>query len=133
MDETFVQGLTITVIGMTMVFAALALMWALIAGLTRMRLPARFRGAPEDPTVLTDLEPAEPALLPTAEEMAAIATALALLRAEQEAESGLQWRLPPTLTRWAAIGYSRGLSPWQPPRSRSVSDPGQPPPGKEDI
>lgn len=123
MSETFVEGLRITVIGMTMVFAALALMWALIAVLTRLRLPARFAGRAEDPTVLAELEPSEAELAPSPEEMAAIATALALLQAEQEAESGLQWRLPPTLTRWVAIGYGRNLTSWQPPAGRVSGDP----------
>lgn len=118
-----VQGLTITVIGMSMVFAALALMWALIAGMTRLRLPARFSSRADDPTVLTELEVTEAEPAPTTEELAAIATALALLHAEQDAERGLHRRLPPTLTRWAAIGYSRNLTSWQPPSGRASGDP----------
>ena len=118
MSETMVQGLIISAIGMGMVFAALAGLWALIALLGRFRLPGQPGAAADDPALLSELESNEPALQPSAGEMAAIAAALALLHAEQEAEAGLAWRLPPLLTRWVAVGYSRQLTPWQPPRGR---------------
>lgn len=119
MSETFMQGLVLSAIGMGMVFAALAGLWALIALLGRLRMPARLGSAREDPQVLTELEISEPPSLPSADEMAAIATALAFLHAEQEAAEGLRRRQPPVLTRWVAVGYGRQLTPWQPPRGRS--------------
>jgi Na+-transporting methylmalonyl-CoA/oxaloacetate decarboxylase gamma subunit len=118
MNETFVQGLIISAIGMGMVFAALAGLWALIALLGRLRLPRWLDRRSEDTTVLAELETAEPEPLPTSDELAAIAAALALLHAEDEVEASLRWRLPPLLTRWVAVGYGRQLTPWQPPRGR---------------
>ncbi|MBE2235599.1 MAG: OadG family protein [Anaerolinea sp.] len=118
MSETFYQGLVISAIGMGMVFAALAGLWALIALLGRLRMPTRLGSAREDPQVLAELEISEPPLLPSADEMAAIASALAFLHAEQEAAEGLRRRQPPVLTRWVAVGYGRQLTPWQPPRGR---------------
>jgi Na+-transporting methylmalonyl-CoA/oxaloacetate decarboxylase gamma subunit len=118
MNETFVQGLVISAIGMGMVFAALAGLWALIAGLGRLHMPGWLSRGSEDASVLAELDQSEPEPLPTDDELAAIAAALALLRAEEEAEAGLMWRLPPLLTRWVAVGYGRHLTPWQPPRGR---------------
>jgi Na+-transporting methylmalonyl-CoA/oxaloacetate decarboxylase gamma subunit len=118
MNETFVQGLIISAIGMGMVFAALAGLWALIAVLGRLRMPRWLDRRSEDAAVLAELETAEPEPLPTSDELAAIAAALALLHAEDEVEAGLRWRLPPLLTRWVAVGFGRQLTPWQPPRGR---------------
>jgi Na+-transporting methylmalonyl-CoA/oxaloacetate decarboxylase gamma subunit len=118
MSETFVQGLIISAIGMGLVFAALAGLWALIATLGRLRMPVRLGQAEEDPTVLAELHSDEAVLQPAADEMAAIAAVLALLHAEQEIEASLRRRQPPVLTRWAAVGYGRHLTPWQPPRYR---------------
>ena len=118
MNETFVQGLIISAIGMGMVFAALAGLWALIAVLGRLRLPGWLSKSADDASVLSELDQSEPAPLPTSDELTAIATALALLHAEAEAEAGLPWRLAPILTRWVAVGYGRQLTPWQPPRGR---------------
>jgi hypothetical protein len=117
MSDTFVQGLIISAIGMSMVFAALAGLWALIALLGRLRLPGWLSKSADDTSVLSELDQSEPAPLPTSEELTAIATALALLRAEEDAEASLPWRLAPLLTRWVAVGYGRHLAPWQPPRS----------------
>ena len=115
MNETFVQGLILSAIGMGMVFAALAGLWALIALLGRLKLPGQQSRAS---TTLAEQDQSALAPLPTDDELAAIAAALALLRAEEEAEAGLMWRLPPLLTRWVAVGYGRQLTPWQPPRGR---------------
>ena len=65
MSETFVQGLIISAIGMGMVFAALAGLWALIAVLSRLRLPGRPSRAADDAAVLSELDHSEPAPLPT--------------------------------------------------------------------
>ncbi len=118
MSETFVQGLIISAIGMSMVFAALAGLWALIAVLGRLHRPGWLKRRSADATAVAEQETGRPETLPTADELAAIGLALALLHAEDEAEAGLRWRLPPLLTRWAAVGYGRHLTPWQPPRGR---------------
>lgn len=118
MSETMVQGLIISAIGMSMVFAALAGLWLLIAALGRLGTLQWPAGRSDDSAVLAELDQSEPELPPTADELAAIAVALTLLRAEDEAEAGLRWRLPPLLTRWMAVGYGRQLRSWQPPRSR---------------
>jgi Na+-transporting methylmalonyl-CoA/oxaloacetate decarboxylase gamma subunit len=118
MNETFAQGLIISAIGMSMVFAALAGLWALIALLGRLHMPGWLRLRSHDAGTTPELDQSEQIALPTADELAAIATALALLHAEDEAEAALRWRLPPLLTRWVAVGYGRHLTPWQPPRGR---------------
>lgn len=111
MDPVLVQGLMITVIGMGLVFAALILLWGLMALLSQLSRIADRRRKPA-------AAPTAPADIPSGPELAAIATALALLRAEQEAESSLRWRLPPVLTRWVAVGYGRHLRGWQPRRTQ---------------
>jgi len=121
MNEAFAQGLLLSAIGMGMVFAALAALWMLIALIGRggAWLESRARRgqasltAPAPVAVVQAITPP-----PSDEEMAAIGLALLLLHAETEAEAGLRWRLPPMLTRWVAIGYSRQLHSWQPPRGR---------------
>jgi Na+-transporting methylmalonyl-CoA/oxaloacetate decarboxylase gamma subunit len=115
MNETFVQGLIISAIGMGMVFAALAALWGLIALLARLKLPSR---QPRGSAAVAELNQSKLELAPTDDELTAIAAALALLHAEEEAEAGLKWRLPPLLTRWVAVGYGRQLISWQPPRGR---------------
>ena len=116
MSSDFVIGLQITLIGMGLVFGALVLLWAIMVILTRLFPPQ----GPEAPAV-AQLRLAEPAAGPPASdtELAAIAVALALLKAEQDLELGLRWRLPPVLTRWVAVGYGRQLRSWQPGRRRS--------------
>lgn len=118
MNETMAQGLVISAIGMGMVFAALAGLWALIATLGRLQRPAGPDPTGEDPHVLEELDMDDALLSPTSDELAALSAALALLHAEQEAEASLRWRQPPVLTRWVAVGYGRQLTPWQPPRGR---------------
>ncbi len=117
MTNLFSQGLLITAIGMGLVFAALALLWGIMALMGRLMTTT-----PEAPAVaapalkVTPQAAGDPA--PGDDEIAAIAAALALIREEQEAEAALSWRLPPVLTRWAAVGYSRQLHSWQPRRTK---------------
>lgn len=108
------QGLTITLIGMSLVFGALLLLWVLMALLMKLQ-SVRAR---QEPSVTVEADAAASEGQPSSEELAAIALALALLRAEQEAEAALRWRLPPVLTRWVAVGYGRQLHSWQPRRRR---------------
>lgn len=118
MSQTFLQGLVISAIGLTMVFTALLLLWALIALLTRLHWPGSDSTSEENPNVLAELQPAEHVVAPSSEELAAIGAVFTLLRAEREAESTLRKRLPPVLTRWVAVGYARQLHPWRPPQNR---------------
>lgn len=118
MSQTFAQGLGIALVGMGLVFAALALLWALMTVLGRVGQPRRRALRPRQAAARRDEAAVEPAAAPTPQEMAAIATALWLLREEQEAEASFRPPLPPELTRWVAVGYSRSLRPWQPPRAR---------------
>jgi len=112
MNPLISQGLLITVIGMSLVFTALALLWGLMALLLRLeRQPAPSAPASE-PAIDATVEQ------PTADELAAIAAALAVVRAEREANAAIPWRLPPVLTRWAAVGYARQLRSWQPRQSK---------------
>lgn len=114
MSTVFVEGLQIMVIGMGLVFGALIMLWALMAIMTRL-FPPR---APQAPALTQRPAEERAGLPPTDAELAAIAAALAVLRAEQELELGLGWRLPPVLTRWVAVGYGRQLRSWQPARRR---------------
>lgn len=115
MSSDFVMGLQITVIGMGLVFGALIMLWAIMAILTRL-FPRQGPKASDGPAVRpVGLAAGSP---PSDAELTAIAVALALLKAEQDLELGLRWRLPPVLTRWVAVGYGRQLRSWQPGRRR---------------
>ncbi|MBC8449239.1 MAG: OadG family protein [Chloroflexi bacterium] len=127
MTELLKQGLIITVIGMGLVFAALALLWGLMVAMQRLFPPGekpfaglwrRRRDQAATPVIEeTPLVPiAEAQAGPTAAELAAIMTALALWREEEAAEEAIGWRLPPLLTRWLAVGRSRQLQSWSPRR-----------------
>lgn len=109
-------GLQITVVGMSLVFGALALLWAMMAVLGRLYQPRPESTAA--PTVESTPYPETPADGPNPQEAAALAVVLAMLMAEREAEALLPWRLPPVLTRWVAVGYSRQLHSWQPRRTK---------------
>lgn len=114
MSSEFIEGLQIAAVGMALVFAALIMLWALMVIMTRL-----FPSRPAEASAMPLQAVATPAGLPPSDgELAAIAAALALLKAEQELELGLRWRLPPVLTRWVAVGYGRQLRSWQPGRRR---------------
>ncbi|MER2600688.1 MAG: OadG family transporter subunit [Caldilineales bacterium] len=117
MSEPLSQGLLLSAIGMSMVFAALAALWALIAliGYGGNWLERRSQAPVAPPAPAPLIQTVTPS--PSDEEMAAIGLAL-LLHAQTEDQTGLRWRLPPLLTRWVAIGYGRQLHSWQPPRGR---------------
>ncbi|MEA3337936.1 MAG: OadG family protein [Chloroflexota bacterium] len=116
MDTTFFEGLKITVIGMGLVFAALILLWGIMVLMGRLSAWQMGRSASKEPAsdARAPARVAPGGELPTTEEMAAIAAAFAILRTEQEIEESIPWRLPPTLTRWAAVGFGRKLHSWQP-------------------
>ena len=78
-------GLQITVIGMSLVFGALALLWAMMAALSRLNQPRPKSTAA--PTVESTPYPETPADGPNPQEAAALAVALAILMAEREAEA----------------------------------------------
>lgn len=118
MTNLLIQGLLITAIGMGLVFGALAALWGIMALMSRLLSPRPRREmatAGADDLVI-QASPTGP--VPTDEEMAAIAAALALLCAEKEAEAAIPWRLPPLLTRWVAVGFGRQLHSWQPRRTK---------------
>jgi len=121
------DGLIITVIGMGLVFAALALLWAVVAAMHRVFPPGgtplarlRRRGNEERTASAAGAAAVIPAAgagaEPTAAELAAVMAALALWRDEQKAEEAIGWRLPPLLTRWLAVGRSRQVRSWSPRR-----------------
>lgn len=114
MNSLILQGLTITIVGMSLVFGSLLLLWALMALLMKVQTARQ----PKQPSPTAKADMAAPPDQPSGEELAAIALALALLREEQEAEAALRWRLPPVLTRWVAVGFGRQLRSWQPRRTR---------------
>lgn len=114
MGQLLLQGLLITIIGMGLVFAALAFLWGVMALMGRPELLSASEQADETSTV------AEPPSsdLPDDEELAAIATALALLQSEQEGKPQESWQPQPALDRWLAIGHGRQLQSWHPRRQR---------------
>ncbi len=116
--ELLVQGLLITVIGMSLVFAALGLLWALISLLNR-------GGAEPD---------ARPATIPlTAEERAQIATitaerarvaaiaAATLISSATplllEAPVGPAFEHGRTAPSWVTTNRAIAFEPWRPPRT----------------
>jgi len=122
------EGLIITVVGMGLVFAALALLWGVMAAMHRLFPPGekpfaslwrRWRGqaaapAAEEAVAAAPVAEAEAGL--SEAELAAVMTALALWQEERAAEAAIRWRLPPVLTRWMAVGRSRQLQSWSPRR-----------------
>lgn len=115
MSSDFAIGLQITAIGMGLVFGTLIVLWVVMAILTRL-FPPRGLEVPAGGQILS--AKSEAGLPPSDAELAAMAIALAMLKAEQDQELGLRWRLPPVLTRWVAVGYGRQLRSWQPGRRR---------------
>ena len=128
MTELLKEGLIITVLGMGLVFAALALLWGLMVAMQRLFPPGekpfvslwwRRRGqavAPAAEEAIATAPAAEAKAGPTAAELAAVMTALALWQEEEAAEAAIGWRLPPLLTRWMAVGRSHQLQSWSPRR-----------------
>jgi Na+-transporting methylmalonyl-CoA/oxaloacetate decarboxylase gamma subunit len=121
------DGLIITVVGMGLVFGALALLWGLMSGMHRLFPPGRDlfatigrRGrasdaSPPHPPAVS-VAATEAGADPTPAELAAVVTALALWKEERAAEQAIGWRLPPRLTRWLAVGRSRQVRSWTPRR-----------------
>jgi Na+-transporting methylmalonyl-CoA/oxaloacetate decarboxylase gamma subunit len=122
------DGLIITVVGMGVVFAALALLWGIMAAMQRL-LPAgekplarlwrrdRKPGTPGGTPAPAQRAAAAATISvaqgdPASAELAAVVLALELWRNEEAAEEAIGWRLPPLLTRWLAVGRSRQLQSW---------------------
>ncbi|MDH7486284.1 MAG: OadG family protein [Anaerolineae bacterium] len=120
MTERLTLGLIITITGMGLVFAALALLWGVMAAMQRLFPPDERPLARLWRRAATTDAPATPGAEaeagPTAEELAAIMAALALWREEEVAEKAIGWRLPPRPARWLAVGRSRQLQSWSPRR-----------------
>jgi Na+-transporting methylmalonyl-CoA/oxaloacetate decarboxylase gamma subunit len=119
------DGLIITAVGMGLVFAALALLWGVMAAMQRLFPPgakplahqwSRSQEESAPPVASAAPAPAETGTEPTAAELAAVMAALVLWREEQAAEEAIGWRLRPLLTRWLAVGRSRQVQSWSPRR-----------------
>jgi Na+-transporting methylmalonyl-CoA/oxaloacetate decarboxylase gamma subunit len=125
--ELLGQGLTMTVLGMGLVFAGLGLLWGLMVLLTRLFKPEREEetGAEESP--IAEARPATPppetapAETLTAERarIAAIVAAALMANAipvhmEAPPEPAFEHgRISPS---WVSINRARVLQSWQPPR-----------------
>lgn len=121
------QGLIIAAIGMTLVFAALALLWALTRLLTKV-FADKEEPAPELSMVLEEAEAAEAqAALEAAAELteerarvaavvagALLSNALPLLF---EAPTGPAFEHGRTAPSWVTSNRARALQTWQPPRT----------------
>jgi Na+-transporting methylmalonyl-CoA/oxaloacetate decarboxylase gamma subunit len=125
--ELLRQGLIITVIGMTLVFAALGLLWGIMALLTHV-----FKDAPEaglPPVRETGVDVRQASALPEAGNVEALtverarvaamvagalmANALPLL---MEAPVGPAFEHGRTAPIWVSSNRARALQSWQPPR-----------------
>ena len=127
MTQLLKQGLIITVVGMGLVFAALALLWGVMAAMHRLFPPGekpfaplwqRWRGraaAPAEEGIAPAPIVEDGAGLSEAE-LAAVMAALALCWEEAATEAAIGRLSPPELTRWVAVGRSRQLRSWTPRR-----------------
>ena len=128
MADLIKDGLIITVVGMGLVFAALALLWGIMAAMQRLfpvgANPLAFlarRQQDEGATALVAEFPAtgvatEAEVGPTPEELAAIVVALASWRQGEAGEQSAGRRLPALLTSWTAVGRGRQVQSWSPRR-----------------
>ncbi len=114
MTTSLAIGLQLTVMGMGLVFALLALLWGLIAllGWTDRRTAASGVTAPaaEEPAAEFTVPP---------ELAAAITVAVLAHRAERRREAGPEVRSQPPSTRasrWVVIGRARQTQGWEPGR-----------------
>lgn len=127
------QGLIITVIGMTLVFAVLALLWGLTALLTRI---FREKPEPEAPlagevsisltpmVVLTEAGTAVEALTVERARVAAIVAGALMANAVpllMEAPVGPAFEHGRTAPIWVSANRARALQSWQPARTAEMS------------
>lgn len=112
------NALLITLIGMSLVFAAIITLWLLMAALTRI-LPAKSdQSAGVVPTAAADMvtPAADDRVLRTQAVAIAVAVALAM---QQETENGMpHFPLPPTalVSAWQAVARSKMIHPRSPRR-----------------
>ncbi len=126
-SQLLAQGLMITVVGMGLVFAALALLWGLTALMTRV-FADKAEPAPEVSMVLEEADVAEAqAALEAAAELteerarvaamvagALLSNALPLLF---EVPTGPAFEHGRTAPSWVTGNRARALQTWQPPRA----------------
>lgn len=145
MTELLRAGLIITALGMGLVFAALALLWgvlALLAALSQARLPREERGASRAVTPAVSISPAPGAALlnaVAADDTAAEDAALTAERARVAAIAAgallvsalpLLFDVPTgpvfehgrTAPLWVAANRARALPSWQPARRPETGD-----------
>ena len=124
MAQLLRDGLLITVVGMGLVFGALALLWGMMVLMNRIFPQRRLRApvlgeqlAAQEESGTASLEAvsaAAPSDQPTADELAAAVVALMRWHDDEITEESIGWRLPPQLTRWMAVGRSRQMRSWTP-------------------
>ena len=127
-SELLRQGLIITVLAVTLVFASLGLLWGIIALLMRL-----FKDAPEKPASHGDATSRGEAAMPAALMASASADALTAERARvaaivtgalianavpllMEAPVGPAFEHGRTAPNWVTGNRARALQSWQPPR-----------------
>jgi Na+-transporting methylmalonyl-CoA/oxaloacetate decarboxylase gamma subunit len=137
MMELLGQGAAMTVVGMALVFGALAVLWGFIAGLTRL-FPA-----PPEPEAAGRAKNAAPAMaseiaraLDAAQVEAAAAAALTEERAQVAAivagalmanalpkphgvPAGPAFEHGRAAPSWVSTNRAQALQPWQPPRQKA--------------
>jgi Na+-transporting methylmalonyl-CoA/oxaloacetate decarboxylase gamma subunit len=115
-----VQGLLITVIGMGLVFAALGLIWALIAVLNRGGR-ASDRAATAAPIAASE-EAGDPELTAERAQVAAIAAAALMASAVPlllEPPAGPAFEHGRTAPSWVTTNRALSLQPWTPTRTET--------------
>ncbi len=113
MTETLSQALTITAVGMTLVFASIILLWFLMA------MVVRFSGQDPDEDATEAPEAAAPAKTKRLQRRAAAAMAVAIALADQAGcDQPHEFPLPPTsiVSAWQAIMRTRMLNKRGPTR-----------------
>jgi Na+-transporting methylmalonyl-CoA/oxaloacetate decarboxylase gamma subunit len=114
--DNLVWGLQITALGMGLVFALLALLWGLLALVSRLDAPPEPLPPAVVPAAEAPSQMAEPA--PDPAMLAAITLAMALHRARQRgaAEPHMRIHWPGSLlhaSRWVSAGRARQTRSWR--------------------
>ena len=120
--ELLGQGLTLTLIGMGLVFAALAFMWGVIALLGHVSAPEAGEPIPNEPAGPELAAEPSSANAVTAERARVAALVAAALMANavplhREPPVGPTFEHGRTAPAWVTTNRARVMRPWQPPRS----------------
>jgi Na+-transporting methylmalonyl-CoA/oxaloacetate decarboxylase gamma subunit len=128
MDPLIADGLRLSAVGLTLVFAVLALLWGMLALLTRIfpESPLRHPRVGAGRSAEVEAQRAAAAAL-TAERAQVAAVAAAALMANalpmlMEPPAGEEFEHGRIAPSWVSANRARALRSWQPPRQRMNND-----------